>query len=30
MKCCSYYATDFYLLKKADYYASTDNRTPLQ
>lgn len=26
----SYYATDFYLLKKADYYASTDNRTPLQ
>lgn len=26
----SYYATDFYLLKKADYYASADNRTPLQ
>ena len=26
----SYYATDFYLIKKADYYASTDNRTPLQ
>ena len=26
----SYYATDFYLMKKADYYASTDNRTPLQ
>lgn len=26
----SYYATDFYLMSKADYYASTDNRTPLQ
>ena len=26
----SYYATDFFLLKKADYYASADNRTPLQ
>ncbi|WP_418718533.1 hypothetical protein [Candidatus Allofournierella merdipullorum] len=26
----SYYATDFYLLKKADYYAGADNRTPLQ
>lgn len=26
----SYYATDFYLLKKADYYAGADNRTPLR
>lgn len=26
----SFYATDFYLLKKADYYAGADNRTPLQ
>lgn len=26
----SYYAADFYLMSKADYYASADNRTPLQ